>query len=58
MEATPVTVAPLRHGRAEADRRLGLDLAANAGRCLWDGSRLDLSLAVESLLILDGRIEV
>jgi hypothetical protein len=58
VEATPVTVEPLRHGQAQADDRLGLDLAANAGQCLWDGSKLDRPLAVESLLILDGRFKI
>jgi hypothetical protein len=31
---------------------------ANAGQCLWDGSKLDLPLAVENLLILEGRFEI
>ena len=58
VQTTPVTVEPLQNGQTEADRRLGLHLAANAGQCLWDGSKLDLPLAVESLLILDGRFEI
>lgn len=55
LETEPFTVDPIHQGRNEADCRLGLDLAADAGRCLWAGERLDLGMAVEGLLLLDGR---
>ena len=49
----PCVVPPLV-GWREADSRLGLDLAPDAGLCLWGGEKLDLGLAVDCLLGLDG----
>jgi uncharacterized protein DUF222/HNH endonuclease len=54
VETRPFTVEPLHHGRTEADERLDLDIAPDAGQCLWDGARLHLADTVESLLVADG----
>jgi hypothetical protein len=56
VETKRFTVEPLRQGRTEADERLDLELAPDAGQCLWAGERLHLPDAVEGLLVADGRL--
>jgi hypothetical protein len=40
----------------DANRLAGHDIDHDTGRSRWDGSRLDLGLAVEGLLQRDGRL--
>jgi len=55
-EPPPSVREPAEARRADALVAVA-EAALAAGHCLWDSSKLDLPLAVESLLILDGRFE-
>lgn len=57
VQTRPATVVPLLGGRDEADARIGLELAADAGRCRWGGENLHLDCATDALWCLDGRRE-
>ena len=39
-----------------ANRQAGLDIDAGTGESLWEGERMDLAMAVEGVLVADGRL--
>ena len=50
--ALPALTGDIRQLNAASGRRIGPD----TGRCLWAGERLDVGLAIDALLCLEGRM--
>jgi hypothetical protein len=55
--AAPDLVAGSRQGLRAENRRRGLEITPDTPRRHWDGTRLDLSLAIDALVDSDARLE-